>query len=273
MAERRPRRCLGRAQYRVLPVRKPGASLAAKRGDIVPDPMNQAWRDYGLRVGIWRMMEVMEKHSISGTVALNSDICRECPQIIEAGRKLGWEWMGHGTSNSLTLTNLSREDEVGHISECIEVLRQATGKAPRGWVTPGMAESLNTPDILAELGIDYVGDWPADDQPYEMKVTSGRLVALPYTIEVNDIPHFLALHQSPEDFYRLIVEHFEVLYEEGAKSGRLMAIGLHPFLIGQPHRIRTLDRALAHLKGHKDVWFATGSEIVDWYKANCTPVG
>jgi peptidoglycan/xylan/chitin deacetylase (PgdA/CDA1 family) len=246
---------------------KGGTGWSFKRPSLSPDVMNHSWRDYGPRVGIWRMMEVMEKYGVKGTVALNSDVCEHHARIIEAGNKLDWEWMGHGKTNSIHLTGMSEEDEHKHVSEVRNAITQGTGKAPRGWLGPGLDETFNTPDILAAVGFDYVGDWVNDDQPYPMKVKKNALISLPYSIEINDIPSFVDHHQSPDAFYQMIADTFDVLYEEGTQSGRVMAICLHPYLIGRPHRIKALDKALKYLKSHDGVWFAKGAEIVDWYKA------
>jgi peptidoglycan/xylan/chitin deacetylase (PgdA/CDA1 family) len=239
-------------------------------GPVAPNPdvMNYSWRDYGVRVGIWRMMEVMEKYGVRGTVALNSDVCREYPRIIEAGQKLGWEWMGHGITNSIRIGTQSVAEERALIKECIAVIGRSVGKAPRGWLSPGLGESAVTLDLLAENGIEYVGNWVNDEQPYPMKVRKGSMVSMPYSSELNDIPALLSLHQSPERFGQMIRDQFDVLYEDGAKTGRIMSICLHPFLTGQPHRSKYFAQALSHIAARQEVWLATGSEILDWYKAN-----
>ena len=233
---------------------------------LVPDVLNYSWRDYGVRVGIWRLIDVMEKHGFKGTVALNSDVCRHYPRIIEAGNKLGWEWMGHGISNSELLNEQSEKEERELIREVIKTIAASTGRRPRGWLSPALSETYHTLDLLAEASIEYVGNWVNDEQPYPMRVKKGSMISMPYSVELNDIPAFLDLHRSPEDFGRMICDQFDVLYEDGAKSGRVMSICLHPFLIGHPHRSKYLEKALAHIRSRQDVWLATGSAIVDHYK-------
>ena len=233
---------------------------------LTPDVMGYSWRDYGVRVGIWRMMEIMQRYGIRGTVALNSDVCREYPRIIEEGKKLGWEWMGHGTTNSIMLNQQSEAEERALIKESVTTIAKGVGKAPRGWLSPGLSESVRTLDILAENGIEYVGNWVNDEQPYPMRVKNGAMIAMPYSQELNDIPALLSLHQSPERFGQMICDQFDVLYEDGAKTGRVMSICLHPFLTGHPHRSKYFAKALAHVTARQEVWLATGSEIVDWYK-------
>src|SRR5580658_2041260 len=205
---------------------------------VNPDVLNYSWRDYGVRVGIWRMMEVMEKHGVKGTVALNSDVCDRYPRIIEEGNKLGWEWMGHGNNNSTYLNKQSEDEERSLIRNIIDTIHRGTGRKPRGWLGPALSESNNTLDILAENGIDYVADWTNDEQPYPMRVKTGSMTAIPYSVEINDITAHLEFKQDGEGFGRMIRDQFDVLYEDGAKSGRVMAICLHPFLVGVPHRAK-----------------------------------
>jgi allantoinase len=234
---------------------------------LVPDVLNYSWRDYGVRVGVWRLMEVMERNGIRGTVALNADVCRHYPRIIEAGNKLGWEWMGHGATNSVVHNAQSEDEERALIRGVVDTIAKGTGKRPRGWLSPALSETTRTPDLLAEAGIEYVGNWVNDEQPYRMRVRSGSLHSIPYSAEINDIPAMLDHHRSAEEFARMICDQLDVLCEDGAKSGRVMSICLHPFLVGHPHRSKYLDRALAYARSRPDVWLATGSEIIDAYKA------
>ena len=238
---------------------------------LSPDVLNYSWRDYGVRVGIWRMMEVMEKYGVKGTVALNSEVCTHYPRIIEEGKKLGWEWMGHGTTNSILINSQSEAEERALIREAVGAITKSVGRAPRGWLSPALSETVRTLDILAENGIDYVGNWVNDDQPYPLRVKKGAMLALPYSAEINDIPALLGLHQSPERFGQMICDQFDVLYEDGAKTGRVMAICLHPFLVGYPHRSKYFAKALAHVTSRQEVWITTGSAIVDWYRQNYLP--
>jgi len=245
---------------------RPSTSITAVTTQFVPDVLNYSWRDYGVRVGIWRLMEVMERHGIKGTVALNSDVCLYYPRIIEEGNRLGWEWMGHGRNNSTLLAFDDEGEERALIREVRDTIAKHTGKRPRGWLGPALTETFRTPDILAEEGFEYVGDWVNDEQPYPMKVRKGALISIPYSIEINDIPCFLDAKRNADEFRQMIVDQFDALYEDGAKSGRIMAICLHPFLIGHPFRAKYLDAAFRHIRSRAEVWFATGGEIVDWYK-------
>jgi len=233
--------------------------------NVVPDVLNYAWRDYAVRVGIWRLMDTLDHYSIRATVALNAAVCEHYPIIIEEGKKRNWEFMGHGMTNSQLLAGLPEEEERKVIRDTIHTITKSVGEAPEGWLGPGLAETFITPDLLAEEGIRYLCDWCNDDQPYAMKVKKGRLLSVPYSIELNDIPFFVGKGNSGADFLQAIQDQFDVLYEEGKVNGRVMAIALHPFIISVPHRHKYFAKALEYICRHKEVWLATGSEIANWY--------
>ena len=246
------------------PIDKPGPSLTPPRP--APDVLSYAWRDYGLRVGVWRMMEIMEKHGVKGTVALNSDVCKLCPDIIDEGNRLGWEWMGHGPENATFLDKQDEAAERALIRRTVQDIEKYTGRRPRGWLSPGLTETFNTPDILAEEGIIYNANWANDDQPYPMKTRTGQLFSIPYAVEAGDFPGFISNKQSAEEYGKLMMDQFDVLYEEGARNGRVVCFGLHPFLIGQPFRSKYFDLALKYFVSHDKAWLTTGGEIIDWYR-------
>ena len=246
---------------------KPAMSLTPMTAGLRPDVLNYAWRDYGARVGIWRIMEIMERQGFVATAAVNSEACQHYPAIIAEGNRLGWEWMAHGENNSSLFTGMPEEAERPKIAGVLETIAKVTGRKPRGWLGPALTETDNTLDLLAEAGIEYVADWCNDEQPYDLKTKHGPLVAIPYTLEIGDIPVFLQHGSSGEAFYRMIVDQFDVMYEEGKHQPRVLALALHPFLVGHPFRARYLERALAHIRAHDGVWITTGSAIVDWYKS------
>jgi allantoinase len=246
---------------------KPAMSLTPMTAGLRPDVLNYAWRDYGVRVGIWRMMEIFERQGFVATAALNSEVCLHYPAIIEEGNRLGWEWMAHGENNSSLFTGMPEDAERPIIRSVLDTITKSTGKKPRGWLGPALTETDNTLDLLAEAGIEYVADWCNDEQPYAMTTRNGPLVAIPYTLEIGDIPAFLQHGSSGEAFYRMIVDQFDTMYEEGKRQPRVVALALHPFLVGHPFRARHLERALAHIRQHDSVWITTGSAIVDWYKS------
>lgn len=228
-----------------------------------PDIRNYSRRDYGNRVGIWRMMEVLQKNGVRGTVALNGEVATYYPRIMEEAIRLKWELMGHGVTNSALLTGLSIDEETGVIAKTKAAI-EGYGQKMRGWLGPGLTETWNTLDLLRNAGVDYVCDWVNDDLPYRM---NNGIYSIPYSIELNDMPLFNNPTISIDDFEKRIRDTFDVLYEEGEKAGRVMGIALHPFLTGAPHRIRYLDRALSYIAEHDKVWFATGSEIIDAFRA------
>lgn len=244
---------------------KPGISIAADTAQLVPDPLNAGWRDYGLRVGLWRLMDVLERHAIRPSVLLNSDVCELYPEIIEEGKRRRWTWLAHGKNNSTLQTDMPLDEERRYLDDVVQTIERHTGERPRGWLGPFLSESFNTPDLLAELGLTYICDWCNDDQPCPVRVKQGKMISIPYSIEVNDIPLFLDKGLSGPDFQRVIVDQFDALYEAGAASGQVMAIALHPFLTGVPFRLKYLDGALEHIGEREDVWLATGDEIAAWY--------
>ena len=236
-----------------------------------PDILNHGWRDYGNRVGLWRIMQAMDRHGFRGTVNLNSDVCREYPQIIREGNQRRWEWGAQGDNNTSIATLMSEEQERAFIKRNLAIIEEATGKRPKGWLGMCLAESLNSPDLLAEAGIEYVSNYAHDELPVPMRVKRGSLLTMPYTLELNDVPTILGKGASGEVFGRMIVDQFDVLYAEGMERPRIMSISLHPFISGHPFRIKHLAAALAYVASHSAVWLTTGGEVNDWYRANYLP--
>ncbi|HLC42725.1 MAG TPA: polysaccharide deacetylase family protein [Methylomirabilota bacterium] len=231
---------------------------------LVPDIPNFAWFEYGMRVGFWRLKSVLDKHRIKASLSVNASVCHSYPRIAQAAKAAGWEFMGHGfIQKPMHLVTDQRET----IRKSIEVIREFTGKAPVGWLGPGLTETHETLDLLAEAGLQYVADWVNDDQPYEIKTRAGTLVSLPYTVELNDIPIMVLQHHEAEELFRRARDQFETLYAEGAKSARVMAIAVHPYISGVPHRIKYFDRIYSYLKKKKGVLFWTGEEILRWYQS------
>jgi peptidoglycan/xylan/chitin deacetylase (PgdA/CDA1 family) len=249
-----------------------GTGVSPNVGNIVPDVINYAWREYGMRVGLWRIADVLDAAGVKASVALNSAVCETFPKAIDEMKKRGWEFMGHGITNSESLAGLNLEKEREVIQNVLKTIEQSTGRRPRGWLGVGLTETNNTLDILAEEGVNFCGDWNNDDQPYPMKVKKGKLFSIPYCMEINDIPLFIRKGYTGEQYYRSVVDQFDTLYADSKKQPRVMGIPLHPMIIGQPLRIKYLQRAIAHIKKHDRVWFATGSEIIDAYQ-RAHPVG
>ena len=244
---------------------KPGGYGA---GAKIPDVVMWTERDYGNRVGVFRIMDTLDKYGIRGTVALNSNLCAEHPRIMEEGEKRKWEWMGHNESNTRRLNEAGPGEEAQIVRNTFATIKQHTGKPVKGWLSAGLQETWDTLDHLVDNGCEYVADWCNDDQPYQMTLDDGRtIVSMPYTQQLNDKSTIERRFVSADGFKQMICDQFDVLYKEGAKSGRVMAIALHPYLIGVPHRIGALDAALKYICKHKKVWKATGSEIARHYLA------
>ena len=231
----------------------------------VPDVRGYSQRDYGARVGVFRLMEVLDKYGIRASAQLNSEVCVHHREIIEEGIKRDWEWLGHGITNNRPLTAYPAAEERSVIRQVREEIAAATGKAPRGWLGPALAETFDTPDHLAAVGFDYLCDWGFDDQPIPMRVKSGRMIVVPYEQGLNDINFFLRSNYTPREYLRQICDQFDVLYRDGERNGTVMCIPLHPFIIGIPLRIKYLDLALEYICSHDDVWVTTGGEIAEWY--------
>jgi peptidoglycan/xylan/chitin deacetylase (PgdA/CDA1 family) len=235
---------------------------AAGGGGQVPDVSTWSSRDYGNRIGIYRMMEVMKRHGVRGTVALNSELTVEHPRIMEECAKLHWELMGHNESNTRRLNSVSDAEASLIVKRTVQTIHQNTGQKVKGWLSSGLAETWNSLDDLVDNGVEYVADWVNDDQPYKMTLDDGRsIMSIPYSTELNDKPAYEKKFMTPDQFEAMICRQFDVLWKEGAEQARAMGIALHPYLTGVPHRIGALDAALAYIAKHEGVWFATGSEI------------
>ena len=232
----------------------------------IPNVRNWSVRDYGNRVGVWRLMEVLTRYGIRASAALNSEVCDHHPEIIEEAVRLGWDLMGHGQTNAMRINEMNSEQERDAIFAAIDRIEKASGTRPVGWLGPGLAETWNTLEHLSAAGIRYVCDWVNDDQPYTLNAGSPKMVSLPYSVQTNDVPAYFDMKCSVPEFERMIKAQFDTLYRESADSGRVMAVAVHPFVTGQPHRIGALDAALAHICSHEGVWLATGREIVEAFQ-------
>lgn len=232
-----------------------------------PDYARLTHREYGHRVGIFRVLDVLGKYSIPATIAMDALTAEHYPYLVRYGQERGVEFIGHGVSVSRMITsNMSETEERAYIRTALDTLHRATGATPLGWFGPEYGESNRTPALLAEAGIQYVCDWANDEQPYRMTTSQGELYALPIMLELDDI-HALWERRVPIDRYRdLLIESAAILSRDGADNGRLLVLNLHPWLIGQPFRIGFLDAALKAITQGSAVWAAHGSSIVDWFR-------
>lgn len=229
-----------------------------------PDVLGYGLRDFGNRVGLWRIAEVTDDLGIPLTLSLNLANWLHYPEIFEASEARGWDVMAHGLYNTRYHWEMPEQAEREAIGQCVEIYRTLTGRMLRGWFSPAATWTKNTPDLVAEAGISYYCDWYHDDQPTQMNVRSGQLITLPYQMDINDAMVWRH-HFEADDFAQMVIDHFDTLWREGADHGRVVCIALHPYIMGQPHRIRALERALRHVVSHDKVWMATGAEIADWY--------
>jgi peptidoglycan/xylan/chitin deacetylase (PgdA/CDA1 family) len=246
------------------PFQPPGAVDAP-----YPDYRNYTHRDYGNRVGVFRVMEVLDRFGLRATAAVDAAVCERYPVVVEEGRRRGWEFVAHGLHmGRLHHAGLGEAEEAAMVDQALGTVRQITGQPVRGWLSPAHSESPRTLDLLAARGVEYVGDWVNDDLPFPLRTADGRLWALPYAHEVADVTVMWEHRHTAAEFAEQVRDHFDALYDEaGRHGGRVFTLPLHPWVIGQPHRIRALEQVLAHVARHAGVWPATGGEILDAFRA------
>ncbi|EHR53395.1 peptidoglycan/xylan/chitin deacetylase (PgdA/CDA1 family) [Saccharomonospora amisosensis] len=243
---------------------RPSTSIWPGTAELVPDALNYGWRDYGVRVGIWRTIKTLDRYGIRASALLNSAAAEHYPQIVKAGMDRNWAWLAHGRTNSILHSGMSRDEERRVLTEIVDTITAATGRHPLGWMGPGLTETFNTPSLLAELGLTYTLDWTNDDQPYDLEVPG--LISVPYSVELNDLLLFARGLSGPE-FVRLVQDQYEQLRADSEHGGRVMALALHPFVIGQPFRAKYLDQALRYLAEQPDSWLTTSDEIAEHYRS------
>jgi allantoinase len=247
-----------------------GAELAP--GGPQPDVLNYAWRDYGNRVGVWRMLELFDQLSLPATVLLNSSLYDYCPEVVAAFRARGDEIAGHGRSNAERQSVLDEAAESALIAEATAAITRHEGRAPAGWLSPWIAESRVTPDLLAEAGYRYTLNWCHDDQPGWMRIRNGgSLLSVPYPQEINDIPAIVVRRIEADAFADMIVDNFEEMRVQAEQQPLVMGIALHSYIVGQPFRLRHLRRALSHIGAARDdIWLCRAGEIAT-HAANVLP--
>jgi len=231
---------------------------------LLPDLPNWAWHEYGMRVGFWRFVDCLNKYKIKATLATNGSVIKSYPRVAEAALKAGWEFMGHGY-NQRPMHHV--EDQKEAIAKTVDEIKAFTGKKPRGWESPGLTETYDTIDWLHEAGFEYVADWVLADQPVNIKTAKGSIVSVPYTVEMNDIAMMALQHHPSEEWLRRGIDHFDRLYAEGEKSARVMAISVHPYISGVPHRIGYLEKLYDYILQRPGVVAWKGEEILDWFRS------
>jgi peptidoglycan/xylan/chitin deacetylase (PgdA/CDA1 family) len=236
-----------------------------------PNVRNWSHRDYGNRAGIWRIMEVLDRYGMRGTAAINSSAAERYPEIVEEALKRKWEIMAHGEFASTMITERMPEDEEGAlIMRSRDAVQRVSGRAPEGWLSPGMSQSTRTPRLVAEAGFRYIADFANDDQPFSVSTPAGSLTAVPFSIEVNDEIVIVERRRTAWEFAQTAKDHFDAIYSDATEAGTgvVMCLPVHAYLTGQPFRIKYLDEILRHILAYDGVWAAIGSEIAARYKEN-----
>jgi len=223
---------------------------------------NYAWRDYGNRVGLWHYLDLLDEFGLPGAHNVNSAVLDHCPEIVERLNGRGDEYVGHGRTNSEHQEGLWEEDEARLIAESTEIVTRLSGKRPEGWLGPGISESRVTPDLLKEAGYRYVMDWAIDDQPVWIRTRAGPLLSVPYPAELNDLPALVIRRHTGRQFAEMITDQFDEMLEQSRKYPLVFAVAVHPFIIGQPFRLRPFRDAVRHILRHREaLWITTPGEI------------
>ncbi len=241
----------------------PRAVLSPPMGTpLLPDVPNWAWHEYGMRVGFWRILDAIRSRAMPATLALNGSAISVYEEACRAAHEAGWEFMGHG---HVQRPMHKVENQRAAIRQTIDAIQRFTGKAPRGWESPGLTETDDTLDFLAESGIEYVADWVLDDQPVALHSPKGRITSVPYTVDLNDVVVSAVQQQPSDEILRRGKAHFDRLYKDGATQPRVMAISVHPYLSGVPHRIGFVEELYDYVLGHTGVVVWSGEQILDWF--------
>ena len=243
-----------------------GAGLGAALGPKTPEPdiLNFSWRDYGNRVGVWRCIELFDSLRLPVGALINTALYDYCPEVVEAFVKRGDELIGHGHTNSERQGEMKQADERQLLLQCKNLIKKKSRVTVSGWLSPWISESRLTPDLLQESGYKYTLNWCHDDQPVELKTRKGKLWSIPYPQELNDIPMIVARQMDARDFADMIVDNFDEMLRQSKAQPLVMGIALHPYLVGQPYRLRHLRRALQHIAKARQVWLTAPGKICDF---------
>jgi hypothetical protein len=239
--------------------------LPAPTGQVmIPDVPNWSWHEYGMRVGFWRFKALYDRLGIRPTLSINARVCVDYPRVAQACKDSGWEFMGHSYEQG----PIHKEaDQPAMIARSLDTLEKFTGKRPVGWLGPGLTQTLETPDNLVKAGVQYIGDWVYDDEPTTIRTEHGPLVTLPYSIENNDITMMIVQHHEAAYWTRKCIDTFERYHQEGEHRAKIMAIAIHPYISGQPFRIKYLEEVYEHVNRFRGVLHWNGEQILDWYRS------
>ena len=227
---------------------------------LVPDIPNWSWHEYGMRVGVWRLIKIFDDLGVNPCVTLNARVCEDYPQVAQAILDRGWEFNAH-SYDQLAMHKVDNQKET--IEKCMEVIEKFCGKRARGWFGPGLTQTFETLDLLSEAGIEYIGDWVLDDQPVKVKTTHKPVVALPYNYEIHDIAQQMIQYHESEIYEKRACDYFDYLYEESTENMRVMALAVHPYISGSPHRAKYVRRTLEYILSKPGVVVWNGEQILD----------
>lgn len=243
-----------------------GLGISYSPGVPHPNTYNWAWREYGNRVGGWRLADLLDEFQLPATVLLNTACYSHCPQLVQRLKGTHGEIVAHGRTNSENQNGMSEAEERRLIAETTAAILEHEGVPPLGWMSPGANPSARTEDLLQEAGYRYTLDWPMDDQPAWMRAGVGHLLSVPYPHEVNDVPA-IALHHLPADgFAQMAIDNFDEMLSASRSQSLVYGITLHTFIMGQPFRLRQFRRVLEHMTRHADVWFTTAGNVANHFR-------
>ncbi len=248
----------------------PRQVLPAPTGSaLLPDVPHWSWHEYGMRVGVWRFFELFHRRGIRPTLSINARVCEDYTRVAEEARREAWEFMGHAYDQ---IPIHAQDNQADMIARSLDILTRFTGTRPLGWLGPGLTQTYETPDLLAAAGIKYIADWVYDDEPDVIKTIRGPLVTLPYTVELNDIAMMIVQHHESDYLLRRAINSFDRLYAEGEHRAKIMAIAVHPYISGQPHRIKYLEAIYDYAAKFDGVLHWNGAQIYAWYTAARGPL-
>ncbi len=279
IVDRPPLRLPGRARLVVWPIVNlevwditrpmPRQVLPAPTGaSLLPDVPHWSWHEYGMRVGVWRFFDLFRARGIKPTLAINARVCEDYVRVAEEARREAWEFMGHAYDQ---MPIHKHENQKDMINRSMDILERFTGKRPLGWLGPGLTQTYETPELLAAAGVKYIGDWVYDDEPDIIRTANGPLVTLPYTVELNDIAMMIVQHHESDYLLRRAIDAFDRLYEEGEHRAKVMAVAIHPYISGQPHRIKYLEAIYDYAAKFDGVLHWNGEQILEWYLKSRPP--
>ncbi len=229
---------------------------------LLPDVPHWSWHEYGMRVGVWRFFDLYRRLGLRPTLSINARVTEDYLRVADEAKSQGWEFMGHAYDQG-PIHKI--EDQAGMIMRSMDILERFTGTRPVGWLGPGLTQTYETPDLLTAAGVKYIGDWVYDDEPSVIRTQNGPLVTLPYTVELNDITMMIVQHHESSYLLQRAIDQFDRLYAEGATRPKIMALAIHPYISGQPHRIKYLEQIYDYVARHEGVLHWNGAEILDWY--------